>query len=70
MIGTPVFTIPKLGYFASYIQNPPGTYVAISVGAILLILVFIPDLFTSDDKDEKEKEKKKIGEEGKDSRKK
>ena len=70
VIGTPVFTIPKLGYFASYIQNPPGTYVAISVGAILLILVFIPDLFTSDDKDEKEKEKKKIGEEGKDSRKK
>lgn len=31
VIGSPVFTIPYLGYFADYIQNPPGTYVAISV---------------------------------------
>ena len=56
VIGSPVFTIPYLGYFADYIQNPPGTYVAISVGAVLLLLVFLPDLFSSDDKD---KEKKK-----------
>jgi len=45
IIGSPVFTIPKLGYVASYIQNPPGTYIAISGGAILLLLVFLPDLF-------------------------
>lgn len=56
VIGSPVFTIPYLGYFADYIQNPPGTYVAISVGAVLLLLVFLPDLFSSDDKG---KEKKK-----------
>lgn len=56
VIGTPVFTIPYLGYFADYIQNPPGTYVAIFVGAVLLLLVFLPDLFSSDDKG---KEKKK-----------
>lgn len=56
VIGSPVITIPYLGYFADYIQNPPGTYVAISVGAVLLLLVFLPDLFSSDDKD---KEKKK-----------
>lgn len=63
VIGTPVFTIPKLGYFASYIQNPPGTYAAISVGAVILLLIFIPDLFTSEDKDgeeKKETKKKKI----------
>mgnify|MGYP004544246655 CR=1 FL=1 len=59
VIGTPVFTIPKLGYFASYIQNPPGTYAALSVGAIILLLIFIPDLFSSDDKDGKEKKKEK-----------
>ena len=50
VLGTPVFTIPKLGYLASYIQNPPGTYVAISAGAVLLLLVFLPDLFTQEEK--------------------
>lgn len=50
VIGTPVFTIPFLGYVANYIQNPPGTYLAISGGAILLMLVFLPDLFESDKK--------------------
>ena len=50
VIGTPVFTIPKLGYVADYIQNPPGTYIAIAAGAILLILVFLPDLFGPDEK--------------------
>ena len=44
VIGSPVFTIPQLGYVANYIQNPPGTYIAISAGAILLLLVFLPDL--------------------------
>lgn len=44
VIGTPVFTIPYLGYVANYIQNPPGTYVAISAGAIFLLLMFLPDL--------------------------
>ena len=52
VIGSPVFSIPKLGYLANYIQKPPGMYVAISAGAILMMLVFIPDLFA------KEEEKK------------
>lgn len=46
VIGVPVFTIPYLGYVANYIQQPPGMYVAISAGAILLLLVFLPDLFS------------------------
>lgn len=57
VIGTPVFTVPYLGYVANYIQNPPGTYVAISAGAIFLLLVFLPDLFA----DDKAKEKKPKG---------
>ena len=57
VIGTPVFSIPKLGYFANYIQNPPGLYIAISAGAILLMLVFLPDLLF-DDEEDKEKDKK------------
>lgn len=52
VIGTPVFSIPKLGYLANYIQNPPGTYAAVSVSAVLLLLVFLPDLFGRDEKRE------------------
>lgn len=57
VLGTPVFTIPKLGYLASYIQNPPGTYVAISAGAVLLALVFLPDIFGGDEKPVKKRGK-------------
>lgn len=60
VIGSPVFTIPYLGYVANYIQNPPGTYIAISAGAIFLMLMFIPDLFAEDGK-EKAKKGKKTG---------
>ena len=52
MIGTPIFSIPYLGYVADYIQHPPGMYIAISAGAVLLLLVFLPDIF-ADDKDGK-----------------
>ena len=45
VIGTPVFSIPYLGYATNYIQHPPGMYVAISAGAILLLLMFLPDMF-------------------------
>ena len=48
VIGTPVFSIPYLGYVADYIQHPPGMYVAISAGAVLLLLVFLPDVFSED----------------------
>lgn len=44
LIGTPVFTIPLLGYIAYYIQHPPGMYIALAAGAILLIFAFLPDL--------------------------
>lgn len=53
IIGSPVFTIPYLGYVANYIQTPPGTYIAISVGAILLLLTFLPELFADDKKGKK-----------------
>ena len=49
VLGSPVFSIPQLGYLANYIQNPPGTYIAISVGAILLLLILLPELFSADD---------------------
>ena len=45
VIGKPVFTVPYLGYVADFIQKPPGTYAAIAIGAVLLALMFLPDLF-------------------------
>lgn len=50
VLGTPVFTIPKLGYFASFVQQPPGLYVAIAFGAVLVLLAFLPDLLGDDKK--------------------
>lgn len=59
VIGTPIFSIPYLGYVADYIQHPPGMYVAISAGAVLLLLVFLPDVFAPDDKDKEKRGRKK-----------
>ena len=58
VVGSPIFSVPKLGYVANFIQEPPGTYVAIAAGALILALVFIPDLF-GDDEDEKDKKSAK-----------
>ena len=44
VIGVPVFSLPLLGYVSAYIQSPPGMYVAIGVGVVLLAAVFLPDL--------------------------
>ena len=46
LVGIPVFSVPLLGYVSGYIQSPPGMYVAIAVGVLLLAAVFLPDLFT------------------------
>ena len=44
LVGVPVFAIPLLGYVSAYIQSPPGMYVAIAFGVLLLAAVFLPDL--------------------------
>lgn len=62
VIGTPVFSIPYLGYVANYIQHPPGMYVAISAGAVLLLLVFIPDIFADSNGEEKKPSRRSKGE--------
>ena len=54
VIGTPIFTIPYLGYVASFIQNPPGMYYAIAFGAVLLAMVFLPGLLDDDKKKKKD----------------
>lgn len=53
VIGTPRFSIPLLGYVASYISAPPGIYVAVGACATLIMMVFLPDLFGKEDKNKK-----------------
>jgi signal peptidase len=57
LIGVPVFAIPLLGYVSAYIQSPPGMYVAIGAGVVLLAVVFLPDLLTKKEKKPENEEK-------------
>lgn len=50
LLGVPVFSIPYLGYAADFIQHPPGVFVAVGGGALILFLVFLPDLLEKDRK--------------------
>lgn len=57
VVGSPVFTIPYLGYLVKFIQSPAGKYVAISFGAAMLLMVFLPDfIFDEDEEEPKKKE--------------
>lgn len=56
LIGVPVFAIPLLGYMSAYIQSPPGMYVAIALGVVLLAAVFLPDIMVKKDKKEETQE--------------
>lgn len=44
ILGVPQFSIPVLGYVSDFVQNPPGMYITIGIGILLLVLVFLPDL--------------------------
>lgn len=59
ILGKPVFTIPYLGYVSHFIQNPPGTYVAISAAALMILLVFLPDVFAEEEEPAPKKRKRK-----------
>lgn len=59
LIGVPVFAIPLLGYVSAYIQSPPGMYVAIGLGVLLLAVVFLPDLVSQKDKKNENQEEAK-----------
>lgn len=57
ILGTPVFTVPALGYLANYIQNPPGSYMIICFGALFILLLFLPELLAVFLEKEEEEEK-------------
>lgn len=43
VVGTPVFTIPYLGYLSSFLQTRKGMIVGICFALIIMILTFVPD---------------------------
>ena len=49
VIGSPVFSLPLLGYIAVFVQQPPGSYVAVALAVLLVALVFLPDMLFGDD---------------------
>ena len=59
VVGTPVFTIPYLGYFSNWITHAPGKYIAITAAVVFLILLFLPDMLKkADEADKKAAERK------------
>ena len=48
IIGQVKFTIPYLGFLITYIQQPLGTYITISVVAVILLLTILPDIIFSE----------------------
>lgn len=53
IVGKVIMTIPYLGYLINYIQQPPGSYVAVTVGAVILLLSILPDIiFQPNNKEE------------------
>ncbi len=57
VIGVPQFSIPLLGYVSDFIQNPPGMYITVGVGVVLVLAVFLPDFIGKRGKDEQNTEK-------------
>ena len=56
VIGVPQFSIPKLGYVSDFVQNPPGMYITIGVGIILILAVFLPDMIGKKKNKDEDKE--------------
>lgn len=52
VIGVPQFSIPKLGYVSDFVQHPPGMYITIGVGIILIFIAFVPDMISKKKKEE------------------
>ena len=50
VIGVPQFSVPLLGYVSDFIQNPPGTYITLGAGIVLILLVFLPDFIKKEGK--------------------
>ena len=59
VVGTPVFTIPYLGYLSSWLQTKKGMIMGVSIAIVILMLTFLPDILNAVDDEPRKKSKKK-----------
>ncbi len=45
VIGRAEFSIPYVGYVSDWIQHPPGLYITLLAVALLIVIIFLPDIF-------------------------
>lgn len=57
IIGKEIFTIPLLGYLSTFIQTPPGSYITIAIGVLLIAILYVIDYITEDKKELKNEKK-------------
>lgn len=57
IVGKVIFSVPYLGYAVEFIQTPKGRYTAIAVGALVLLLLILPDVLFSSNQGEEQAEK-------------
>ena len=43
VVGSPVAIIPYMGYVITYLQRPPGRYIALAIVVLLTVLAFVPN---------------------------
>lgn len=58
VIGKVIFSIPLLGYLSTFMQRPPGNFVAVGIGIVLIVIVFVIDSLTDNKKETKKMEVK------------
>jgi len=58
VVGKVTMHLPFLGYLSIYIKTPLGIAVICGFLVVLILLVFLPEVFSSDENDGKQKNKK------------
>ncbi len=56
IIGKPIYSIPYLGFLSDFMQKPNGRMVAIAAVLLVVLLVFVPDIFKEKPKKEQEEQ--------------
>jgi len=56
VIGSPIFSIPYLGYFVEFIKRPPGIYIGIAVSAGVMLMALILEIVDDDAKKKRTEE--------------
>ena len=59
VLGKPLFSIPFLGYFTTYIQTAPGYYIMLIVCFLVLIAALLPGILPRKGEDPAPEERKK-----------